>query len=215
MATKKNSTSGRGRTRNFATVVYPESAPGDWQKILSDLHVAALVSPLHDKDLNPDGTPKKPHWHVLLMFDSVKDIENQVRSMVEKFGGVGVEKVNSLRGYARYLCHLDNPEKHQYDPADVVSFGGADFGVITYLPTDDVATLREIFAYIRANGIFSLAELLDVTGENNPEWFLTIATKRCYIIDKYIKSLAWEVDAEYVRSADRKNDDTPAPRGES
>ena len=33
-----------GRTRNFATVVYPESAPEDWINKLEELHVSVLVS---------------------------------------------------------------------------------------------------------------------------------------------------------------------------
>ena len=43
------------RTRNFATVVYLESAPADWMEQLDQHHIAALVSPLHDKDKNPSG----------------------------------------------------------------------------------------------------------------------------------------------------------------
>ena len=42
MAEKKSST---GRYRNFATIVYPESAVSDWQEILSSYHVPAFVSP--------------------------------------------------------------------------------------------------------------------------------------------------------------------------
>ena len=26
------------------------------------------ISPLHDKDMNPDNTPKKPHYHVILTY---------------------------------------------------------------------------------------------------------------------------------------------------
>lgn len=50
---------GRGRTRNFGTVVYPESAPENWQTILSELCIPCFISPLHDKDINPDGETKK------------------------------------------------------------------------------------------------------------------------------------------------------------
>ena len=52
MASKNSSgsTYGKGRTRNFATVVYPESAPDDWQEILSQQFVPAFISPLHDKE---------------------------------------------------------------------------------------------------------------------------------------------------------------------
>ena len=52
---------GRGRTRNFATIVYPESAPENWKSILENEIVPALISPLHDKDINADGEKKKAH----------------------------------------------------------------------------------------------------------------------------------------------------------
>ena len=78
-----------------------------------------MISPLHKDDVNPYGEVKKPHYHVIVMFDSVKTLE-QFAEFADTFGGVGKEKVNSIRGYARYLCHLDNPEKAQYNPYDVV-----------------------------------------------------------------------------------------------
>lgn len=100
------------RSRNFATVVYPDSAPENWLSIASELCVPAFISPLHDKDVNPTGEDKKPHWHVMFMFEGKKSIE-QVQELFISFGGVGIEKVNSIRSYARYLCHLDNPDKAQ------------------------------------------------------------------------------------------------------
>ena len=39
------------RTRNYAPIIYPDSAPENWLDILSDFHVQAFVSPLHDSDL--------------------------------------------------------------------------------------------------------------------------------------------------------------------
>ena len=40
---------GASRFRNFATIVYPESAPEGWLDILDEECVEAFVSPLHDK----------------------------------------------------------------------------------------------------------------------------------------------------------------------
>ena len=104
MSTKKTSkSSGSGRTRNYATVVYPESAPENWKEILTDFFIPAFISPLHDKDINPGGEPKKPHYHVIIMFDSVKTTE-QAKAVFEQIGGVGCEVIGSIRGYTRYLC---------------------------------------------------------------------------------------------------------------
>ena len=60
----KNTSSGKGRTRNFATVVYPDSenTPDNWQEILAEQFVPAFISPLHDKDVNPTGEKKKAHY---------------------------------------------------------------------------------------------------------------------------------------------------------
>lgn len=55
--------------RDWAFIVYPESAPENWREILDETHIRWIESPLHDKDLNPDNTPKKPHWHVMLSSD--------------------------------------------------------------------------------------------------------------------------------------------------
>ena len=193
-----------GRTRNFATVVYPESAPADWMERLDQYHIAALVSPLHDKDMNPSGEHKKAHYHVLLMFESPADYESKVAPIFAEIGGVGREAVNSARGYARYLCHLDNPEKAQYSPSEVRCMGGADFYSITNLPTDDLKLIIEIKNYCRDNGVYSLAELMDLAEIHHPEWLSLIVMSRCYVIDKYIKSLAWERETGYVRVADRQ-----------
>ncbi len=202
MSEKKSSgkkLSATGRTRNFATVVYPDSAPNDWINKLAELHVPVLVSPLHDRDVDPDGKLKKAHYHVLFMFESVKDFETQIKPIFELIGGVGRETINSSRGYARYLCHLDNPDKAQYLPQDVRAFGGADYSAVVHLPTDDMKMLKDVFNYIRVNQVFSLAELLDVCAEKYPDWFSMIAMSRAYIVDKYIKAVSWEQQVGYVR----------------
>lgn len=55
----KSSSNASSRYRNFATVVYPESAPENWLEILAEQFVPAFVSPLHDLDVNPTGEVKR------------------------------------------------------------------------------------------------------------------------------------------------------------
>lgn len=192
-----------GRTRNFATVVYPDSAPADWKEKLDQLHVAAFISPLHDKDINPNGELKKAHYHVLVMFEGPKDYDTQVKPIFDEIGAVGREIVNSARGYARYLCHLDNPEKAPYSPSEVVCMGGADYYGVVTLPTDDLKIITEIKKFCRENEIYSLAEIIDIAESLHPEWYSTIIMSRCYVIDKYIKSLEWERASGYIRVENR------------
>ena len=78
---EKKATTKDGRARNFATVVYPESAPDGWQELLAEQFVPSFISPLHDQDVNPGGEPKKEHYHVMLMFEGKKSLE-QARSVM-------------------------------------------------------------------------------------------------------------------------------------
>ena len=89
------------RYRNFATIVYPESAPSDWINILRSEIIPFFVSPLHDRDILEDGTPKKPHYHVMLMFDGVKTVE-QVKETIIKICCHYRTPQISLRYYTRY-----------------------------------------------------------------------------------------------------------------
>lgn len=178
------------RFRNFATVVYPDSAPADWQSILSDLCIPCFVSPLHDSDKNPTGEDKKPHWHVMFMFEGVKTYE-QVDEVVKKIGGVGLENLQSIRGYARYLCHLDNPDKHKYNVDDVVSFGGADYTSVIGLAVDRYKAIKEMMNFCKDNDIHSYAVLCDWCSENRMDWFRLLCDNASYVIKEYIKSLKW------------------------
>lgn len=194
MASKnsKGETYGAGRTRNYATCVYLDSAPSNWREIVSDAKIPCFISPLHDKDFNADNTPKKPHYHVFVMYDSVKTKE-QATEFFKSFGGVGCETVNSLRGYARYLCHLDNPEKHQYSVDDVTSFGGADYMQAIGTAADKAKAIREMLAYIEENDITCFADLAMYSSINRSDWFDALINSCAYFIKEYIKSRTWKL----------------------
>lgn len=181
---------GRGRTRNYATIVYPDSAPENWQEILSDQLVPAFISPFHDKDLNPDGKEKKPHWHVMIMYEGVKTIE-QASEVFDKIGGVGCEVVQSLRGYSRYLCHLDNPEKHQYSSEQVRSLCGADYAGSIGLVTDKYKAIGEMIDFCVEFNIISYSELLEYCRMNRFDWFRVLCDNGTVVMKEYLKSKSW------------------------
>lgn len=178
------------RTRNFATVVYPESAPDDWQDILSAQFIPAFISPLHDQDINPGGEPKKPHYHVVIMFDSVKTRE-QAQAVFTLIGGVGCEVVQSIRGYSRYLCHLDNPEKAQYKQEDVRSLSGADYIATIGLVLDKYKAIGEMIDYCELNDIVSYSELLIYCRNERFDWFRVLCDNGTVVIKEYLKSKSW------------------------
>lgn len=195
MAEKKSSTS---RTRNFACVVYPDSAPENWQEILSELHVPAFISPLHDKDINnSSGEPKKPHYHVMIMFEGVKT-KDQAFDVFEAIGGAvdrsknhGLEVIQSQRGYARYLCHLDNPEKYQYPQEMVRQLCGADYSTTIGLVTDKYKAIGEMIDYCELNDVYSFSELLRYARSERFDWFRVLCDNGTVVVREYLKSRSW------------------------
>lgn len=182
------------RVRNYACVVYPESAPDDWLAKIADLKVPALVSPLHDKDINPDGSLKKAHYHVLFAFEGKKS-KAQFQELSKSFGGVGTEIVQSIRGYSRYLCHLDNPEKHQYSVYEIKSFGGADYDAYVSLPSDTARELKMMQHYCKKFKIRSFSQFADICAEKFPDWHYLIVNKCTNFLKAYFSSKSFDYNA--------------------
>ena len=189
----KNSTK---RTRNYGTVVYPDSAPDGWQDILAQQFIPALISPLHDKDTNPDNDePKKAHYHVMIMFDSVKTKEQAIE-VFNLIGGVGCEVIQSRRGYARYMCHMDNPEKAQYKQDDVRALGGADYIDIIGLVTDKYKAIGEMIDYCKEYNIYSYSDLLEYCRMERFDWFRVLCDNGTVVMKEYLKSRSWTDNKE-------------------
>lgn len=184
--------SGKGRTRLFATVVYPESAPEDWQQRLEALHIAAMVSPLHCLDTLPTGEVKKAHYHVLWRYEGVKTPQ-QAQEVVDLIGGAGaVEIVADYRGYARYLCHLDSPDKAQYSPDDIKCFGGADWAAIALSDAERTDNaLDEIEDWIDETHCVSYIALCRYARSERPDWKRTVRTHTVHL-SALIRSAYWE-----------------------
>lgn len=189
------------RTRNYATIVYLDSAPSNWQEILNDLCVPAFISPFHNADKNPTGEEKKPHYHVMIMYDSVKTI-SQARSNFEKFGGVGCEIINSTRGYARYLCHLDNPEKHQYSIEDVKSIAGADYMGIISLVTDKYQIIGEMQDFCEKYNVVSFYLLCNYARKNRSDWYRSLCDNSSFYMKEYLKSKQWSNNEKHNQIID-------------
>ena len=179
------------RTKTWATIVYSESAPPNWIEILKEQHIPAFVSPKHDKDLTDDGTLKKEHYHVMLLFEGLKSVE-QAKEVFEKIGGVGVELVNCTRAYARYLCHLDNPDKVQYDANEVISIAGADYTEMLNTSPNTYTIIAEIIEYCQQNDIDSYAYILLYAKNNRSDWFKVLCDCGTLLIVHFLKSKLWE-----------------------
>lgn len=181
------------KVRGWACIVYPESAPEGWIEALKANHIPAFISPLHDSDINPeDGSPKKPHYHVMLMFENAVNA-NKAKKV---FSTIGVtappEMLDTIKGYARYLVHIDDHDKHRYDQKDITELCGACWSSTAldkYEETDLI--LDEIEEWIEANGVVSYRKLCLYARYERPAWKRVVRTNTIYL-KEYMRSMVWE-----------------------
>lgn len=188
----------KGRTRNYVSILYPESAIENWLQLLRDEHIPCLVSPLHDRDINDDGTLKKPHYHVMLLFESVKTQE-QAQEIYDMIGAVRCQPVRSYKAQVRYLCHLDDLDKAQYDPNDVKCLSGADYSTALEAADSKYEILQAIIAYCQLNNITAYSDLIDYCISDRFDWFKALCSDSSNIVDKYIRSYTWKLKEQKNR----------------
>ncbi len=189
------------RARAWTAMVYPDSAPENWQEILRDQLIECLISPLHDKDVLPTGEPKKPHWHVVLSFKNPASFAKACEVFEEIHAVVPPEresKVKDFRQMARYLCHMDQPDKHRYEVKDVVSIGAIDYPSLCMSAADEDAVLDEIFEVMDLYALDTYPAVVRWTRNHRPEWRSIVYRKYTRQISEYAKGLHHEQKRGYA-----------------
>lgn len=179
------------RVRNIAMVLFEDSCNPQWKEVLEEEHIPCMWI-YHDKDVNPTGEPKKPHYHLMLLFDNKKS-KKQLQAYAELLGAAnGVyQNIQSIRGMARYLCHMDNPEKYQYDSSEVHSIA-VDYNGIVGMPQDKYKAISEMIDFCEEENIISFRELLIYARIHKYDWFKSLCDNSSFVIKEYLKSKEWE-----------------------
>ena len=183
------------KKRNWAFMLYPESAPADWLEQLQKTGLPCAISPLHDRDVNATGETKKPHYHVMVFYQGPTSY-NVVKRLTDGLNQPIPQVVEQVRGYYRYLTHMDNPEKAQYSPSEIRTLNGFDIGDFVDMTKSEVTkVLRALMDYIRDNDLMEYADLMDMTMCEGipPEWF-DVAASHTLFFTGYLKSRRYRVE---------------------
>lgn len=177
------------KKRYWAFVLYPESAPENWKELLQQTGLSIAISPLHDKDLDPTGLPKKPHYHIILCYDGPTTFNNVKANITEPLGQpipIGLEQV---RGYFRYLTHKDNPEKYQYNEKDIETINDFDIDNYNDLSKSQInVILIETQKLINCYNITEYCDLLDLLLSLEKYSYLDVAMNHTILFNTYITS---------------------------
>jgi len=167
---------------------YPESAPENWLELLGQTGLQVAISPLHDKDLNPDGTEKKPHWHVIVIYSGPTSY-NVVRELTEKLNAPIPQALEAVKGYFRYLTHKDNPEKVQYDEKDIKTLNG--FSILDFVEltrSEVLKVKKDLVVLIRELEIIEYSALLEHLQDSGLESEFEVACNNTIFLNTYISS---------------------------
>lgn len=190
--------------RNWAFVVYPESLPENWEEIIIDTGLPMAFSPLHDKDINPTGESKKPHYHVICYYENATTAKAVKENVTNKLNGTIPIKLESMVGMYRYHLHLDNPEKYQYDDRYRQFFNGFDVNKVDSLTYTEISKLlKEIQSIVRDNTILEYADLLDLLLDNELYSLWDVARNHTLLLNTYISSRRYKTKQEKLKNKEQ------------
>ena len=175
--------------RNWAFVMYPESMPSDWFEKLERTGLPFAISPLHDKDLDPTGEPKKPHYHIICQYANTTTAKNVKENVCSLVNGTIPIKLENIKGMYRYHLHLDNSDKYQYDDRDRTFINGFDVSSVNALTNTEVEKLsNEILAFIDDNDVLEYSDLIYILRTNELMNMLSVAKSHTILFNTYIRS---------------------------
>lgn len=192
------------KSKYFCCILYPESSTYDVDKFIKSLeeeHLTFALSPIHDRDVEDDGSLKKGHYHLLLAYSSATTLNNIRRW----FNACGMPEsdLHSVRvcasgvGYFRYLTHKDNPEKFQYDDKDIRVFNDSDELFKKFLKTssEKIDDLVRIFQIVDELNTISFHSLIQYLMLNDRDLFkmVTSSSALAICVKEYQRSLEYDL----------------------
>lgn len=182
--------------RFWAFLVYPESAPDNWVRMLKSTHGMYAISPLH----HPDDETKKSHHHVVYCHGAPTTLAAARAAIPSAVPANGyIEPAASPVGYCRYLVHLDDPEKQQWkgNPRDFIEvLNGFPLQLHRDMTREEVSIMRdEILNFCRAYNVTEYSELAFWCLENNRDWLDYVETHTIFL-QGVIGSFRWKKQKE-------------------
>lgn len=119
----------------------------------------------HDRDIDELNQVKTVHYHVTMQLSKIVRIGTLLNTICELFhcnvNQVSIDKCNSLCMQSRYLLHLDDYDKIQYDESEIV--------------TNDSAVLKRYLSLVIVRDIHDLIGIVKHYHYNLEDIMLNVA----------------------------------------
>lgn len=166
--TEQNNTTITTKARYWVGVGYPENMRPDWKDVIGEITQLPGEYCVHDKDVDGAEDDRKEHVHIMLAFPNTTTYKTAL-GILQELSAPGkkafptVQKVNNVRYMHNYLIHdtedARKKHKHQYDPAERITFNSFDIGAYEQLSLDEKnSILVELEKLIFANSYCNYAD---------------------------------------------------------
>nr|CRY96240.1 hypothetical protein [uncultured prokaryote] len=175
------------KARYWNGVLYPENMVDDWEDVISDKLQVPYAYCIHDKDLNEDGTKRKTHIHITIVFPNTTtynhafDVLNTL-SKKDKKALNKIERAINIRYSYNYLIHdtdtCRKKNKYLYDRAERITGNNFDIGSYEQISvTDKNRMTKELCNVIVENGYTNFADFyMYVISNFDEEYFEILRT---------------------------------------
>ena len=175
--------------RCWAFCVYPDSLPSNYEEIITNTGLPMCFSPLHDKDVEEDGSIKKAHYHVICYYENPTTENNVKINVCDKLHGTIPLKLENMRGMYRYHIHLDSPNKFQYDDRDRRFFNGFDKNEVEKLTSTQILRLkRDIISIIKEKDFYEYSDLTNFLDKKDLVDMLDVCVSNTMFFTAYLNS---------------------------
>lgn len=215
------------KARHFTFLIYPDSAPENWQKMLQEIDLPIAISPLHDKDQREIEDPfalaeeeielynkgmlfKKPHYHCIIVYTgpvTADAVRNRIRRALddeEKKEAVNKVQIikKGIHSMYQYLTHESvtaiEEGKYKYDKADIVHLNNFDIDRYIVLDAHDKEDMLDtILGVIDANGLENHKQLSRYMAEHGEEHGIDSRKQLTAIIKANIGMIRLAFDGEF------------------
>lgn len=152
------------KSRHWCGVLYPENMIPNWEEEIYNIIPFPFSYCIHDKDTNKDGSIRKTHVHVIIVFNNTTTYKHAL-SLFEELSDKGkkainkVERVLNIKNMYDYLIHdtdgARRAKKYLYDVSERVNGNNFDIGAYEQLSKTDKLNIQKEISSIIINERFT------------------------------------------------------------
>lgn len=197
--------------RYWQGILYLDHIETDWKERIGSICTNAYECILHDSDINKDGSKRKEHIHLIIVWNNTTN----ALSAFKMFSKIGIalskdgqsvfasntlEAIDNIGNAHRYMTHNTDDaikkKKYLYSQEDLISGNGFDIGMYEQLDKGEESQIKtEIEALIIEKRIKNYLKLKLTVRQLNDSRYIKVLEKNIYEFNALTRAM-WQWESE-------------------